>query len=183
MSTTLDLGSLPAKVNKYKQLLQNTNDFRKEWSDLQKMIVETLEYVVKETGLTGTVEVKDNIENLSSVVLDLGRSSSGLIEKLEDSGVHRTMVKSNGALMYQQLFNGKIMVMTVNPSIEGYGEPKPPHMQEILRPSELKAGFILRHVESLVSSISEWEDYDDGDKKKESFNPIGFQSGIITEES
>ena len=73
--------------------------------------------------------------------------------------------------------------MTVNPSIEGYGEPKAPHMQEILRPSELKAGFILRHVESLVSSISEWEDYDDGNKKKEAFNPIGFQSGIITEES
>lgn len=179
----MDLGSLPSKIERYKQLLQNTMDFRKTWkNDTKSLIQNTLEYIVKETGLQAKVELKENIENLEAVVLDLGRSSSGLSEKLDDSGVHRTMVKSNGALVYQQLFNGKIMIMTANPSIEGYGEPKPPQMIEILRPDEIKEGFILRHVETLIKEISEWEDYDDGNKKKESFNPIGFQNGIITEE-
>lgn len=179
----MDLGSLPSKIERYKQLLQNTMDFRKTWkNDSKALIQNTLEYIVKETGLQAKVELKENIENLEAVVLDLGRSSSGLSEKLDDSGVHRTMVKSNGALVYQQLFNGKIMIMTANPSIEGYGEPKPPQMIEILRPDEIKEGFILRHVETLIKEISEWEDYDDGNKKKESFNPIGFQNGIITEE-
>lgn len=183
MSSKLDLGSLPSKVERYKQLLQNTIDYRMAWKNESKPLIEkTLKHIIKNTGLQAKIETKDNIENLEAVVLDLGRSSSGLSELLDDSGVKRTMVKSNGALIYQQLFNGKIMIMTSNPSIEGYGEPKPPQMLEILRPDELKEGFILRHVETLIKEISEWEDYDDNDKKKEAFNPIGFQSGIITEE-
>ena len=55
---------------------------------------------------------------IESVVLDLGRSSSGISENLEDTDVKRTMIKSNGALIYQQLFNGKVMVMITAPFIE-----------------------------------------------------------------
>ncbi len=180
----MDLGSLPSKVEGYKKILSNTVEFRKMWnSGVKSKISDALEIINKETELSAKVEVRDNIENLEAVVLDLGRSSSGLYEHIEDSGVKRVMIKSNGALIYQQLFNGKIMVMTLNPSIEGYGEAKPPKMLEILKPDEIKEGFIIRHVETLMKEITEWEDYDDDNKKKESFNPIGFQtSGIITEE-
>ena len=173
----LELGKITTKVSMYKEVLANTDEYRNDWEkELKKLIVDTLEQINKETRLGGEVTIKDNIKNLESVVLDLGRSSSGLVENIEDSGVTRTMVKSNGALIYQQLFNGKIMVMAMNPSIEGYGETKPPKMVEIVRPEELKAPFILRHFEAFINSIIDWEDYDDDapKEKKVGFNPIGF---------
>ena len=95
---------------------------------------------------------------------------------MEDTDIKRIMIKTNGALVYQQLFNGKIMIMIVSPSIEGYGEPKPPKMMEILRPEELKTPFILRHIEAFLKDITEWEDYDDDEPQKpnNAFSPIGF---------
>ncbi len=181
----IDLGSLPTQVERYKTLLNNTIEYRKKWpTELKPMLIDTLEQINQETDLNAVVEVKENIENLESVVFNLGRSSSGLYENIDDSGIKRTMIKSNGALIYQQLFNGKVMVMTLNPSIEGYGEPKPPKMVEILRPEELKQGFVLRHMDIFLNDISTWEDYDDDapSEKKQGFNPIGFNRHIDEDE-
>jgi hypothetical protein len=178
----LDIGGLLVKANKYKEVLQNTIDYRKQWqSELKPMIIETLEEIKKQTGIKSNIDCRDNINNLESIVFDLGRSASGISENLEDTDIKRTMIKSNGALIYQQLFNGKIMIMLSSPYIEGYGEPKPPRMVEILRPDELKQPFILRHMEALLKELIEWEDYDDEEPEKPAvgFNPIGFNQHLI----
>ena len=102
----MDLGTLISKVNKYKQVLENTNLYRESWhGEVKPMLIKTLEEILKQSDLPkAEIIVKDNIENLESVVLDLGRSSSGISENVEDSGVKRTMIKSNGSLIYQQLY-------------------------------------------------------------------------------
>src|SRR5690606_35134973 len=103
-------------------------------------------------------------------------SSSGLSESLENTDLKNTMVKNNGSLIYQQLFNGKIMVMLLSPNIEGYGEAKPPKSLEIICPDETTEDLILNHIERMLQDIVEWEDYDDDDRgKKMAFQPIGFQ--------
>jgi hypothetical protein len=174
----MDVGSLIVKVNKYKQVLQNTIEYRESWhSDIKPLLINALNEIIEDTKLNkAEVIVRDNIENLETVILDLGRSSSGISENITDSGVKRTMIKSNGSLVYQQLFNGKIMVMVLSPHIEGYGDPKPPKTIEILRPDELKPPFIIRHMEVFLRDITDWEDFDDNEpeKKTNSFNPIGF---------
>ncbi|MBK8624518.1 MAG: hypothetical protein IPN86_02735 [Saprospiraceae bacterium] len=180
---SMDTGSLLIKVNKYKQVLQNTEIYRKSWHDMIKpMLTKTLEDIIKQAELPkAEIIVRDNIENLEAVILDLGRSSSGISENVEDSGVKRTMIKSNGSLIYQQLFNGKIMIMLVSPHIEGYGEPKGPLTLEILRPDELKAPFIIRHIEAFIKDITDWEDFDDDQPQKSStigFNPIGLNAEV-----
>lgn len=169
----IDFGSLIAKVEVYKSILHNTVLYRQKWkSEMKPTIQNALEDFILQAGLTkAEVKTQDKIENLESVVLDLGRSSSGISENMEDTDVKRTMIKSNGALIYQQLFNGKVMVMIANPSIEGYGEPKAPVTVEILRPEEVKNGYITRHLETFFKSITEWEDYDDHLPSK---TPIGF---------
>ncbi|MBL0023494.1 MAG: hypothetical protein WBP08_06505 [Saprospiraceae bacterium] len=176
--SVMDAGTLISKVNKYKQVLQNTITYRKSWhDDIKPMITKTLKDILKQAKLPKAEVInRDNIDNLEAVILDLGRSSSGISENVEDSGVKRTMIKSNGSLMYQQLFNGKIMVMIQSPSIEGYGQPKPPIMVEILRPDEIKAPFIIRHMEAFLKDITDWEDFDDDEQKPATigFNPIGF---------
>jgi len=176
--TQMDTGTLLAKVNKYKQVLENTGKYRLAWhSDVKPMLAKTLEEILKQSDLPkAEIIVRDNIENLEAVILELGRSSSGISENVEDSGVKRTMIKSNGSLIYQQLFNGKIMVMILSPHIEGYGQPKPPLTLEILRPDELKVPFIIRHMEAFLKDITDWEDFDDEEQKSATigFNPIGF---------
>ena len=114
------------------------------------------------------------MENLEIVIFNLGMQKSGMSEKVND-GLKKPMIKSNGGLIYQQLFNGKILIMIAMPFIEGYGEPRPPKTIEILRPEELKQPFIYRHVETFLKDVTEWEDYDDDlPQQNATFNPIGF---------
>lgn len=176
----IDIGTVASKAADYKNILKNTIEYRKQWGKVMKpLITETLEEILKQTGLEGKIINEDKIDNLESIILDLGKSSSGIYENVGDTDIKRSMIKSNGALIYQQLFNGKVMVMMVNPYIEGYGEPKPPQPLEILRPEELKQGFILRHMETFLKEITQWEDYDDDEPStKDAFTPIGFHKII-----
>lgn len=170
--------NLIKRVNQYQQVLENTVSYRDLWhKEVKEKIIQTLNELVEETGLEAEIYVEDAIENLESVVLDLGRVSSGISEMLGKKDFKRTMVKYNGALIYQQLFNGKIMVMFNSPYIEGYGEPKQPKMIEILRPDELTPPFFIRHMETFIRNITEWEDYDDDNSSSSAhsaFQPIGF---------
>ena len=164
-------------ANEYRQVLANTELYRQQWQNETKArITEVFNLITENTGLQAKVLVRGQIENLESIVLDLGRSSSGLSESLENTDLKNTMVKNNGSLIYQQLFNGKLMVMLNAPHIEGYGEPKPPRTLEIIRPDEMTPDLIFGHVERLLNDIIEWEDFDDDDRnKKVAFQPIGFQ--------
>ena len=173
----MDTGSLLVKAKAYKSVLENTQKYRQAWHDeIKPLLLKNLEFILKEIEVKAEIKEVNNIENLEAIILDLGKSSSGISESLEDTGIKRTMVKMNGALIYQQLFNGKVMVMISSPHIDGYGEPKPPRSLEILRPDELKEPFVVRHVELLLKEITEWEDFDDDQPQKSSigFNPIGF---------
>ena len=173
----MELGTLLAKAENYKQILENTLLYRKKWSsEMKPLISKSLKTILKKTGIKGKIDIQDKIINLEAIVLDLGRTSSGIVEQLDNTDIRRTMIKNNGALIYQQLFNGKVMIMLVSPYIEGYGEPKPPRPLEILRPEELTETFIIRHVETFLKEIADWEDYDDDEPStKNAFNPIGFQ--------
>lgn len=176
----LDIGTLAVKAESYKKILQNTISYREAWAPtIKPLIIETITDILQQTGLKGEIVENDGIENLESIVLDLGKSASGIRENVEDTDIKRVMVKNNGSLVYQQLFNGKIMIMTVPPSIEGYGQPHPPKPIEILRPEELTTGFIIRHMETFLKEITSWEDYDDDQPSaKQAFNPIGFNKSV-----
>jgi len=175
----MNIEALKTQTEKYKQVLANTTKYREAWhSDVKPMLQDTLQDIIGQLAIPkAAVSEKTHIDNLEAVVLDLGKSSSGISENLDDSGIKRIMIKSNGSLIYQQLFNGKIMVMLVSPHIEGYGEPKPPLAVEILRPDEIRPALIYKHLEAFLKDITEWEDYDDDQpaRPRQSFNPIGFQ--------
>lgn len=174
------IARIHALVNQYQQVLDNTLAYREQWqTSTRDQIKKYFETVIEQTGMKARVFVRGQIENLESIVLDLGRSSSGLSESLENSDLKNTMVKNNGSLIYQQLFNGKLMVMLATPYIEGYGEAKPPRSLEIIRPDEVTEDLIFGHIERLLNDIIEWEDFDDDDRnKKVAFQPIGFQHSL-----
>ena len=157
----MDYSNLKKKVEAFNVVLQNTKDYRVAWDDhLKEMIKSTLEEIIKEAGIKGKVVVHDQFKALESVALVLGSVESGISEKVGD-GVYKVLIRMNGVLLFQQMFNGKISIWINYPYIEGIGDPKQPKMLEIVRPHELKEINILRYVETFIDELKEWEDYDD----------------------
>lgn len=171
----MNYNALNNKISKYIKVKQNTHDYRDQWhKETKSLIKTTLQGVLDNTEMDGEIEVRDEVTNLEVVMLNLGRSKSGVLEKLGGEET-RSVVRNNGMLVYQQLFNGKIVVMLVSPFLEGYGEPQPPKSLEILRPDEVNEGFIMRHLEEFLNEITTWEDYDDDQPTPP---PIGFNTKL-----
>ena len=167
----LELSSLKRKVDRYNEVLENTESYRKVWVDsLSQKILDQLNYIIGQVGLNGKVEVRAQLENLEAIDLTLGTVRSGMSHRVNET-FSRDLIKHNGVLVYQQLFNGKVMVLIQYPYIEGYGEPRPPKTIAIYRPEELKDPYFIRHVEEFMQEITLWEDYDDDEPHQR----IGFQ--------
>lgn len=159
--TEAELTNFKKKVEHYKEILENTRRYREVWkTSLKKNIIERLTELTQAGDLECEIEGRNDIENLEAVVLTLGHSESGLGEPV-GSDLRRDLIKQNGSLGYQQLFNGKILVLINFPFIEKYGQPQPPKTIAIYRPEELKDAYILRHLETFMSDVAAWEDYDD----------------------
>jgi hypothetical protein len=169
----MELTLLTKKINQYTEVIKNTELYREKWdAETRQMIVTTLENIIKETKLDAEVEIHDQYSGLEGVSLVMGIKESGIFERLDDD-VKKALIRANGNLLFQQLFNGKISVWVNYPFIEGIGEPRPPAMLEILRPNELKEVNILRFVEQFIDDISAWEDFDDD---KSPGQGIGFHN-------
>lgn len=166
-----ELFNLERKVNQYKEVLQNTRDYRGVWIDgLKETIKTTLTELSQAVGLEATIEERADMENLEAVVFSLGNVKSGMYQKVGEN-IKRHLIKHNGSLIYQQLFNGKVIVLIQYPYIENYGQPRAPKTIAIYRPEELKPPYFQRHLEELITDITNWEDYDDDEPNKR----IGFQ--------
>ncbi|MCO6486558.1 MAG: hypothetical protein J5I41_12355 [Saprospiraceae bacterium] len=177
-----DLFNLQRKVENYKQVLANTAAYRQVWHDsLRQEITEQLLRISEMAGLTGEVEEREELRNLGAIVYSLGDEKSGMTREVAGN-IHRDLIKHNGSLIYQQLFNGKILVLINYPYIESYGQPAPPKTIGIYRPEELKPPFFLRHLETFVQEITYWEDYDDDDNgNAQSSQRIGFKMNFETQ--
>lgn len=164
------LYNLQRKSERYKEVIQNTAAYRQVWQEsLRETIKQTLVRICSEVGLDAKVELRAEIENLEAVVLTMGNTPSGLRQVL-GSDFKRDLLKHNGDLVYQQLFNGKVLVLINYPFIENYGEPRPPKTMAIYRPHELQEAFFIRHTEEWIQELIDWEDYDDDEPIKR----IGF---------
>jgi hypothetical protein len=173
-----DFFNLKRKVEQYKSVLENTNNYRQTWKDsLKNDIMTALELMCKETGLNAKVGIKTGLENLEAITLSFGDTKSGMYQKVSDD-IQRHMIKNNGVLIYQQLFNGKIIVLINYPFIESYGTPSPPKTIAIYRPEELKTPFLTRHLEEFVTEITNWEDYDDDEPNKRLGFELNFQTDL-----
>ena len=162
--------NLKRKVDQYKEVLKNTKEYRDVWkSELKEYIKSYLSNALEATGLDAKLDERTDMENLEAIVLSLGEAKSGMYQKVSED-IHRHLIKHNGSLIYQQLFNGKIIVLINYPFIESYGKPRPPKTIAIYRPEELKDPFFLRHLEEFITEITNWEDYDDDEPNKR----IGF---------
>ncbi len=167
----MELVNLKRKVELYKDVLANTESYRKIWKkELKALIVNLLKNISEEVELPVKVEERVPMENLEAIVLSLGAVKSGMYQKIEH-GIEVPLVKQSGSLIYQQLFNGKIIVLIQYPYIENYGQPRQPKTIAIYRPEELKEPYIVRHFEEFVHEITSWEDYDDDEPSKK----IGFE--------
>ena len=175
---TNELWNLKRKVSQYKEIRENTRQYREAWSSgLCEFIKNNLERIIEETGLEARLDIKDHMMNMEAVVLDLGKDVSGINERVDDDTL-RPLIRHNGLLIYQQLFNGKIQVMYTFPVIEGFEPQKQPKLIAIYRPEELKEPFLVRHVEEFIRAMTDWEDFDDD--APQTTHQIGFNMNYDT---
>lgn len=168
----LEYIGLKNKVIEYKKIIANAHAYRSDWNaHLKEFIISEVKTMAAAADLELTIRVQDNVGNLEAVTCSLGRSASGIFEKV-DEDTNKPLIKHNGTLVYQQLFNGKIQVMVSLPYIEGFGNPPPPKFIAIYRPQELKRPFLERHMEAFIKTVSDWEDFDDDEPTHQK---IGFQ--------
>ena len=168
---THQLRNLKRKAESYQEVLRNTEEYREIWKEnFKQQIINALTELMEKLELTGKIQVREQMENLEAIYLTLGKSQSGMYTEVSE-GVERHLIKHNGTLIYQQLFNGKIIVLVQYPYIEGYGKPKQPKTIAIYRPEELKPPFFIRHMETFLNEVTMWEDYDDDEPHKR----IGFE--------
>lgn len=161
LNTETGLFNLKRKVDQYKEVLQHTEEYRTAWKEgLKEDISAHLKKLNEATELGAKVEEKSQMENLEAVILTLGDVQSGMYQQVNDD-YQRHLMKHKGSLVYQQLFNGKVIVLINYPYIENYGQPKPPKTIGIYRPEELKEPFYVRHLEEFIKEITNWEDFDD----------------------
>ncbi len=169
--------ALKHKVEKYKRVLANTEKYRQRWKDgLRDEIIKILKRAIKETDMPAKVKTHSTLENLEAIQVSLGTVRSGMFERVGDE-VQRHLIKQNGSLIYQQLFNGKIMAMIHYPFIESLGQPPTPRTLGIYRPGELKESFYLRHLSDFMDDITEWEDYDDDEPNQRIGYKLNFTPG------
>ncbi len=172
-----DFESLKEKARHYQEVLKNTLTYRKIWKEsLAQEIEKFLKKAVDKAGIPGKVEKRGNMENLEAVLLSLGTVESGMYEVVGEE-VQRHLIKQNGALIYQQMFNGKIMVMVHYPYIETLGQPSKPRMLGIYRPKELGEQSYLSHLEKFMQDIVQWEDYDDDEPNQRIGYRLNFTPG------
>jgi hypothetical protein len=162
------------RAKKYTNILQQVLDFRDKWGEeLKSFILDTTKNILEQTGINANVEVEERFENLESITISLGKSISGISEKV-DGFTKRTIIKDRGALMYSQLFNGKVQAWMTYPIIEGLMQPKPPKMIGIYAPQEFNEDLILSNFDDFFKELIEWENYDDDQPGHEAMNRIGF---------
>jgi hypothetical protein len=162
---------LKNKVIEYKKIIANAHAYRSDWNEhLKDFVISEVKNMSSAADLELVIKVQDNVGNLEAVACSLGRSASGIYEKV-DEDTNKPLIKHNGTLIYQQLFNGKVQVMISLPYIEGFGNPPPPKFLGIYRPQELKQPFLERHLEEFIKTVTSWEDFDDDEPTHQK---IGF---------
>jgi len=161
LSVELNLENLKNKVKNYETIIGNTQKYREIWAQtLKQHIKDDLAAICKEADIKHEFIESKQYTHLEALILSLGNVKSGIFESVPPD-IETHLVRHNGSLVYQQIFNGKIMVQINYPFIDSYLEPRPPKVIAIYRPEEIKTPFILRHIETLISEITAWEDYDD----------------------
>ena len=174
-----ELHNLKNKIEKYNEVLENTKSYRLVWHEfLKDDIMKRLQHIIDTTALQASIEERNQLENLGAIMMTLGNQESGIYEKVSET-LNKQLLKQNGLLVYQQLFNGKIQVLIVYPFIEGHGQPRPPKMIGIYRPEELKEPFLVRHCEEFIKEITNWEDYDDDEPSQIAAQQIGFRRDML----
>lgn len=164
--------ALKERASKYHNILQQVVDYRGAWADnLKEFIKNKAQSILDHTDISAQIEIEERFENLESITISLGKSVSGIAENV--SGAKRTIIKDKGALIYSQLFNGKVQAWMTYPLIEGLMQPKQPKMIGIYGPPEFDEKLIMSNFDDFFKELIEWENYDD-DQPGQTTNRIGF---------
>lgn len=153
------------KLRDYRRANQRIEERRKRWKeDLKPLTKKVLEAIVTQTDMSeANVKVNEDTKNTEAVYLEMKERDSG-IASIEGEDIEKPKVKKGGYLFFVQLYNGKISIMIVYPTIEGVTKVKEPKTVETLEPEDIDESVICRNVVNFLDEMAQWEDNEPGHK-------------------
>lgn len=145
-------------MEQYDTAASNVQKNRDCWQKTKRLIVRTLNTIIRETGVNAEVHKEEKLEGMEMVCLTQGERESGIYERIANT--KRPFLKDGGYLCYTQIYNGKVSVWIALPVIENIMESQVPEPINIFNPDEIKEEMIIKHVAQFFKEMAEWEDKD-----------------------
>lgn len=154
-----DLSTYWEKLQKAKADISNR---QKYWQQTCASFLErNLNEVIQKYQIEAVVKHEKRITNMEAIMLDFGRTESGLYE-ISSPETQRPFIKDFGSLIYSQIYNGKVSVWIRYPVIEGLMDRQAPKVLYLYEPSEITPSHIYSHIKDTLKELAEWEDQDLG---------------------
>ncbi len=140
-------------MSKYNERIKLINQRRDLWTNATRArLKDTLDAIVVEANNQHFL-VQENIsaKNWESVNLVLTAQPSGIIID------RKVVLQSASALIFSQIYNGKIMVCIQYPSIDGIVEKSADLVLGYYEPSSLTEDVIMNSFKSYMDELNKWE--------------------------
>lgn len=164
----MSTSNLEESYQQYQAAQQAIVERQTAWqSEVKDFIKDTLQALQEEHNIAGKIKEEDKITNIEAIYLDMGQSTTEI--KVTDAEEPKQVKRSEGSLMYSQLYNGKISVWIRYPKIKKLMKRKAPKIIEVYEPKDLSTADITEHLQLFFQELTDWMNQD-----KTQTRPIGF---------
>lgn len=152
----------------YQVAKQQVLDRQASWQqEVKPFIRQTLQALKTQNQLDGEIKEENKITNIEAIYLDLGQTGTEI--QVKDGKEKKSLKRSEGSLMYSQLYNGKISVWIRYPKIQKLMKRKEPKILEVCEPLDLQAEHIEKHLSVFYEELTSWINQQTAEHR-----PIGF---------
>lgn len=164
----MSLNTLQEAHQNYQAARQQVLDRQESWqNEVKAFIRQSLEALKMQNQLDGEIKEENKITNIEAIYLDLGQTKTEI--QVKNGAERKTLKRSEGSLMYSQLYNGKISVWIRYPKIQKLMKRKAPKVLDVYEPLELTAEQIEAHVKIFYEELTLWINQQTAAQR-----PIGF---------
>jgi len=141
-------------VEKYQLIKEKVENRRRIWHmSVRTLIEEELHNILTHTRQLGWKLSTVGTANFESVILDIGRSCSG-IQTNERNATYR---QQGGVLSFSQSTSGSVAIVVWFPYIEDLEDIPPPKTLAVVEPGDIKKEVVQLQIEKFLEELIQFE--------------------------
>lgn len=146
---------LSVLVERYTKLQQMVKDRRDRWHrSVRNLIEEELRRIVDENRSIGWNQSTSGKANFETVILDIGRSCSG-VQRIDGKG--GSYMRQGGMLSFSQSTDGRVATFVSFPHIEDLEDPVEVKLLKVMEPQEVDNEMVQLCVSKFLEDLINFE--------------------------